>query len=204
MYVCRVARTWRNGFGVGGDWVWAAPIAALILVAVGQATNSDGDIRSGMFPWFMAAAAVGLALLCLRLVAVHAQSASRSALIGGWWATLAFLGIAGFFVAIGVGAVLGIDEDDAGALALLPVIAMAFGLLSMTPAVALLALGAGRSGVLPRWAVGALWTIMPLLPVLLIYGGLVDGPAEMVGATVVLVVFAASWVVVGWSIRRIE
>ncbi len=195
-----MVRGWRNGFGLGRDWVWVAPLVSLALVAVGQATNTDGDLRSGLFPWLMAAAAVGLALLGLRLIAVHGPDVIRSVL-GGWWTTLAFVGIAGFFVAVAVGALLGIDEDEAGALAIVPVIAMAFGLLSMTPAVSVLAFGARRAGVLPRWGVWALWTATPLLVVLLVYGGLADGPAETVGVSVLLGVFAVSWVVIGMSVR---
>jgi hypothetical protein len=196
-----MGRGWRNGFGLGRDWVWAAPLVSLALVAVGQATNADGDIRSGLFPWLMAAAAVGLALLGLRLIAVHGPDVPRSVLIGGWWTTLAFLAIAGFFVAIAVGGLLGIDEDEFGALAILPVIGMAFGLLSMTPAVAVLAFGARRAGILPRWGVWGMWTVTPLLVVLLVYGGLADGPAETVGASVLLGVFAVAWVVIGLSVR---
>lgn len=176
-------------------------MVSLLLVAVGQATNADGDLRSGMFPWLMAAAAVGLAVLGLRLIAVHGPDVPRSVLIGGWWTTLAFLGIAGFFVAVGVGALVGIDEDEAGPLAVLPMISMAFGLLSMTPATATLAFGAGRAGVLPRWGVWALWTVTPLLVALLVYGGFAEGPAETVGASLLLGVFAVSWVVVGVSVR---
>jgi hypothetical protein len=176
-------------------------MVSLALVAAGQATNTDGDIRSGLFPWLMAASAVGLALLGLRLIAVHGPDVTRSVLIGGWWTTLAFLGIAGFFVAVAVGGLLGIDEDEAGALATLPVIAMAFGLVSMTPAVAVLAFGARRAGVVPRWGVWAMWTAAPLLVLLLVYGGLADGPAEAVGASVLLGVFAVSWVVIGLSVR---
>ena len=134
-------------------------------------------------------------------VAVHLPRVPPTVLIGGWWTTLAFLGIAGFFIAIGVGALLGIDEDDAGPLALLPVMAMAFGLVSMTPASALLAFGVSRAGVVPRWGGWALWVVSPLIVVLLVYGGLAEGTAETVGISAVLIVFALSWVVVGFSVR---
>jgi hypothetical protein len=196
-----MAPGWRSGFELGGPWVWAAPVASLSLVAVGQATNADGDIRSGMFPWLMAVASAGLALLGLRLLAVHGPDPSRPVLVGGWWTILAFLGISGFFLAVAVGALLGIDEESAGVLSILPVVSMAFGLLSMTPAVGLLAFGAGRANVLPRWGMLALWTATPMLVVILIYGGLAEGSVETVGVSFLLGVFAISWVVVGVSVR---
>lgn len=149
----------------------------------------------------MAAAAVGLALLGPRLIAVHGPDVSRSVLIGGWWIALAFLGIAGFFVAVAVGALLGIDEDDAGVFALLPMLSMAFGLLSMTPAAAMAAVGTARAGVIAWWGVAALWTVTPLLVMLLVYGGFAEGTAEKVGASLFLAVFAISWVVVGASLK---
>lgn len=194
-------RRWSNGFGLGADWLWAAPVASSVLVGIGQATNADGDLRSGGFPWFMAVASVCLAFLCLRVIGVHERRPSRPVVIGGWWTALAFLGIAGFFVAIGVGALVGIDEESMGAVAWLPVLSMAFGLLSMAPAVALVAFGAGRAAVLPRWAVWALWLVAPLLVVLLVYGGLVEGAAETVGSSVILATYAAGWVLVGLGVR---
>ena len=196
-----MVRGWKNRFGLAGERIWVAPLVALVLVAVGQLSNPGGDIREGAFPWLMASAAVGLGLLCLRLVAVHGSEPGRWVAVGGWWAALAFAGIASFLVAVGVGAMFGIEEDSLGWLAWLPVSAMAFGLVSMTPALALLAVGAGRASVLPRWGVWALWTLSPLLVGLLIYGGLADGSAESVGSSVILAVLAVGWVVVGLAVR---
>ncbi|MDX1448345.1 MAG: hypothetical protein R3246_04705 [Acidimicrobiia bacterium] len=194
-------RSWRNGFQLGGDRIWAAPLVGLALVAIAQFTNETGDIRKGAFPWLIALTAAGLAAVCLRLVGVHAPDPNRWVLIGGWWTALAFGGIAAFMVAIGVGALFSIDEESMGVFAWVPVIGMAFGLLSMTPAVALLAFGTGRADVLPRWGVGALWTVSPLLLLLLIYGGLAEGTAETIGLTVILCVLASGWVMVGLALR---
>lgn len=198
-----MGRGWKNGFGLGRDWAWSAPVVSLSLVAIAQASNPEGDLRSGMFPWLMATAAFGPALLALRLIAFHWPDAPRTVLIGGWWTTLAFLGIAGFFVAIAIGSLLGIDENEAGPLALLPVISMAFGLMSMTPATAMLAFGASQAGAVPRWGVWALWTISPLLVVLLIFGGLAEGPIETIGSSFLLGVFGVAWVVIGVSVRPV-
>ena len=55
-----MSRGWRSGFGLGRDWVWVAPIVSLALVVVGLATNTDGDLRRGLFLRLMAAAAVGV------------------------------------------------------------------------------------------------------------------------------------------------
>lgn len=76
-----------------------------------------------------------------------------------------------------------------------------FGLLSMTPATSMLAFGTSRAGGLQRWGVWALWTITPLLVLLLVYGGFADGPAETVGVSLLLGVFAVSWVMIGLSVR---
>lgn len=145
---------------MGRDWVWVAPMVSLALVTVGQATNADGDLSSGLLPRLIAAAAVGFALLGLRLIAVHGPDVTRLVLIGGSWTTLAFLWMAGFFVAVEVGALLGIDENEAGFMAVLPAISMTFGLLSIAPAVVSSAFGLGGSAAVPRLGVFAISWVM--------------------------------------------
>lgn len=189
-----------EGLGVNAKVAAAAPLVAVVLVTVAVLSTS-GDIREGAFPWLMASAAIALAWCALGLVALHGERRGATT-IGGWWTALAFLGVAGFFVAVGVGALLGIDEEAAGPLALLPVISMAFGLVSMTPAIVVLALGATRRRVLPGWGIAALWLAAPLVPTLLIYAGLVDGDAERMGSSAILGLFALAWVVVGLSLHR--
>ena len=197
-------RAWRSGFQVGSLVAAAAPFVALGLVATAQATTESGDIRAGVFPWLLALAAVLFAFCCMGLLAAHSPHPGRWMLLGSWWTALAFLGIASGFLAIGVGSVLGFDEESAGAFASLPLIGLAFGIISMTPALVVTAIGAAKKEVLPRWGKGALWLEAPLLPLLLVYGGIVDDNAETVGSTVGLGIMAFAWVVIGLSIRAAE
>ena len=191
----------RTGLGANPSWAWTAPILALLLVGVAQATNPSGDLRLGAFPWLVALAAAGLAYLSLSIVALHAPDSGRLVVIGGWWVALAFAGVTGFFVAVGVGEMFGIDPDSAGILSWIPLLSMAFGLLSMTPAMAILAVGAARAEVLPRWGVAAIWVEAPLLIILLIFGGLFDGTIETVGSSVLLGLAALGWIVIGLAVR---
>ncbi len=176
----------RSGLGANPSSAWTAPILALVLVGAAQATNPSGDLRLGAFPWLVAVAAAGLAYLSLSIVALHGPDPARLILLGGWWVALAFAGVAGFFVAVGVGELFGVDPESAGILSLVPLVSMAFGLLSMTPAMAVLGMGASRADLLPGWGVAAICVEAPLLIILLIFGGLFDGTVESVGSSVLL------------------
>lgn len=194
---------WERGAGVDPKVAAIAPVAAVGAVVVAVAFSGDGDIRDGIFPWAMAFAAACLAVCCLGAVAIHRQHSNRWVLFGGWWATFALVGVAGAFVAIGIGALLGITEDEAGVLSLLPMVAMGFGVLSITPALASLGLGVTRSQVLPRWGVAAVWLAAPVIPILMIYGGLVEGTAETLGSNGLLGIFVIAWLVLGGSLRSV-
>lgn len=197
-------RDWRAGFRVG-SWVTAtAPVVALALVAIAQTTTESGDIREGVFPWLFALAAVLFAVCSMGLLAAHYPAPGGWMLLGSCWTALAFLGIAAGFLAIALGSVLAIDEESAGVFASLPLIGLAFGIISMTPALVVTALGAAKKEVLPRWGRAALWVEAPLLPLLLVYGGTVDDTAETLGSTVILGIMAVAWVVIGLSIRAAE
>lgn len=177
-----------------------APVAALLLVAIAQVATPSVDIREGVFPWFVALAAVLFSICCLGLLAVHVPDDGRWILIGSWWATLAFLGLAGGFLAIAVGGLLGIDEEAAGPFALLPVLGLAFGFVSMAPALIITAVGTTRRKVLPRWGRIALWVEAPLLPLLLVYGGVFEDSAETIGSAIILGLMAILWVAIGVGI----
>lgn len=192
---------WRSGFRVGSGVAAAAPLAALAVVAIAQVATPSGDIREGVFPWLFALAALLFALCCMGLLAVHSPNPGNWVLVGSWWAALAFVGIAGGFLAIAAGSVLGIDEEAAGPFGLLPLIALAFGFISMTPALVTVAIGAGKKQVLPTWGVVALWIEAPLIPVLLVWGGIFEDTAETVGSSVILGLMAFAWIVIGLSIR---
>jgi hypothetical protein len=138
------------------------------------------------------------------LLAVHAPESGGWVLTGSWWTALAFLGIAGAFLAIAVGGALGIEEESVGLLAWLPVAGMAFGILSMTPALVVLAVGAGRRRILPGWGLAAVWVEAPLLPVLMIYGGIFEDTAETIGSSVILGLMAVAWVVIGLSAQTAD
>ena len=168
---------WRIGFNVPAGWAAVAPVAALVFAGTGVALGS-GDIREGVFPWAMALAASSLAVCCLGVLAAHGHRARAWIVIGSWWTAAAMIGIAGFFVAIAIGGLAGIEEDEVGLLGWLPVISMAFGIISMTPALSVLGIGVTRAGLLPRWATLAVWVAAPALPLLLISGGLAEGTAK--------------------------
>lgn len=192
---------WESGARVDPRTAGFAPIAALLAVTLAIAFSGDGDIRDGIFPWAMAFAAVCLAMCALGVVAVHRGHSNRWVLVGGWWTTFAMAGVAGAFFAIGVGALLGITEDEAGALSVLPFVAMAFAILSMTPALASLGVGVTRAHVLPRWGVAAVWIAAPLVPTLMIFGGLTEGTVETLGTNGLLGLFAFAWLALGASLR---
>ncbi|MGI9584912.1 MAG: hypothetical protein ACR2N7_04920, partial [Acidimicrobiia bacterium] len=163
-----------HGLGVNPRLTGLAPLIGFVVGAVGVALNnaySDGDLRAGVLPWTMIVAVVCLAACGLGIIAVHSEDSNWFVVIGGWWCVLAFLGIAGFFLTIGIGAAAGIEEDDVPELlTYLPVMSMAFGLLSMTPATALFAFGATRARVMPLWGIVGMWVATPILPLLLILG----------------------------------
>ena len=194
-----------GGLGVDARVTGLAPIAGLFVGAIGLALNTwvdDGDLRAGALPWTMIAAVGCLALCVLGVMAVHGETITWPVVAGGWWCVIAFCGIAGFFLAIGIGTLAGIEEDNVPELlGLLPVMSMAFGLLSMTPALAVLAFGASRARVLPRWGSVALWIAAPALPVLLILGGTADGAAATAVLGIVLSLFAGCWIAVGLASR---
>ena len=140
---------WRSGLRVASGAAAVAPFTALAVIAIAQVTTPSGDIREGAFPWLFALDALLFALCCMGLLAVHSPNPGRWLVIGTWWTALAFLGVAGGFLAIAVGSVLGIDEEAAGPFTLLPLIGLAFGVISMTPALIAAAIGASKRRVLP-------------------------------------------------------
>ena len=193
---------WTTGFGIGRGVSAAAPIVAIGMVALGIAFIGDGDLRKGLFPWAMASAALLLAVCCHGILRVHAPDPSRWILIGSWWTMSAFAGIAVFLFSIGVGGVLGIEEESVGILVWPPFLAMIFGILSVTPAMLVLAVGTTRSRVVPRWGSAAVWIAAPALPAVMISGGLAEGTAETIGLASLLGLFVVAWIVIGRSLLR--
>lgn len=47
----------------------------------------------------------------------------------------------------------------------------------------------------------ALWINAPLVPVMLVWGGIFEDTAETVGSSVILGLMALAWIVIGLSIR---
>ena len=193
---------WRSGFGVDHR-AGAATWLAVVVGAVGATLNStvdDGDLRVGVFPWTSVVAVACLGLCCLALLNGHGPTPNQWTVVGAWWTVAALVGIAGFFGTIGLGTLLGIDESEAGPVVVFPVVAMAFGLLSMTPALGVLAVGVSKASKLRWWGRASLWAAAPVLPLLLVYGGLVEGTAETVGSAVLLATFAVAWLVLGSAV----
>lgn len=188
---------WRTGFGMPGRVAAALPPVGLAVAAVAVATSDDGDIRAGIFPMAMAFAVATL------IAPIAGSLSSRSGRTSVWtragaaWSAAALASLSAGFLAVAMGAIFGIDEDAVGPMAWIVVAALAFGLLSTTPAMTLLAFGVSRDRLLPRFGRLALWVGAPVLPVLLIFGGLAEGTLETVGSTLLLAIFGLAWIVVG-------
>lgn len=195
-------RSWRTGFDVPSEVAAGAPLVALAVFAVGVAPSGIGDIRVGMFPWTTGVAALCLAACCLGVLRVHRHQGGAWVLVGTWWTAAAMTAIATFFFVVGAGALLGIDERAVGMLSVLPVASMAFGLSSTAPAMLVLAVGITRGRVLARWGAAAMWVAAPILPAVMILGGLAEGTAERAGTTLLASVFGLAWIVLGASLVR--
>ena len=82
-----------------------------------------------------------MTVCCLGVLSVHRPNPNYWIVVAAWLATLTLLGIATLFLSIAVSTLLGIDEEEAGLLAWPPLIGMASGIITMTPA--MLTLGVG-------------------------------------------------------------
>ncbi|MDX1448346.1 MAG: hypothetical protein R3246_04710 [Acidimicrobiia bacterium] len=199
----RLIERLNGGFGVSARVAGYAPTAALVLAVPGVAAFvAPGDWRTSVVPWFFAAIPACFAVTCLGLVRLHR---SRWVTVGGAWTALAMLGISGFFLAVGIGGLTGLQdlpEDQLGLLAWLPIISFGFGFLSMTPALAVTAWATQRADVVPRWGVWTLWLLAPLLAVIFIVGGNGPAPFDELAAPVGLSVIMLGWVVIGQALLR--
>lgn len=193
-----IAWVLRRGVAPSLRFARAAPWLATLSLGIAFGLGWFGaDIRAGIFPFAISATVVLLAVCCqgLLLAHPHATAGLRAAI---WWSTVALAGPAGFFLPVGVGTLLGIDENGvSGWVALGPMAAMAFGLMTMPIALTLLAVGVRRAGVLPTRAAVAALVAGPLPPLLLVVGGLAEGAAESVGTIVLVALFVGCWLVVG-------
>jgi hypothetical protein len=167
-------------------------------VAINAAVD-DGDLRVGLLPWALAFAMVCLAACCLGLLAVHGPSPARVLIVGAWWTALAILGVAGFFLAVAIGELIGVDEEDVGLAALPPLLGIMFGAVSMAPALAILAAGIGRARILPVWSRGAASVAAPILPLLLLLG-VTEAAVETIGSAALIAIFGSSWIRMGIGI----
>jgi hypothetical protein len=171
-----------------------APFGALLLVATGGAALGS-DVRVPV-PWLVAGAAALLALCCLGIVAAHAPPPPRLAL-GGWASAFGFGALALAQVLLGFE-----DPGDlvgaTGPIAELPVLLLGTAIVTVPIANGTLALALGRAGRLPRWGVGSLWAVTPLLPILLLGGTSLGGLLP-----VVLGALALGWVAVGLALRTL-
>jgi hypothetical protein len=182
----------------------AATVAGAAIGVAGVGINgvfSDGDLRVGPLPWAMGAAMGCLAYCSLGVLSFHSDSSNGPLTFGAWWTTLAFAGIGVFFLALAVGGLLGVDEDEAGGLVMGPLLGVMFGVASIGPANLLLAGGVRRAGLLPVTSQAALWAVSATIPALLIVGGLSEGTIEIVGSAAVVAVFAALWIRIGASLK---
>lgn len=162
-----------------------------------------GDWRTSVVPWLFAAIPACLALTCLGLVGLHEN---RWVTLGGVWAALALPGLGGFFLAVGIGGLTGLQdlpEDELGLLAWLPVVSFGFGFISLTSALAITAATTQRAAVLPRWGMWSLWFIAPLLVVVFVLGGIAPAPVDELAARIGLTVIMLGWIVDGQSLLRV-
>lgn len=194
---------WRATANLDPRIAGRAPAVGLLIGGVGVVVNNmtaDGDIRQGILPWTLVIAVACFAWCSLGVLSFHGPAATRPMVLGALWVALAFCGMAGFFLALGVGSLLGIDEDEIGVAVWPPLLGMMAGMLSITPATATLAAGMTRARVVPWWSRAAAWVAAPALPVLLIYGGLTEGRIETFGTAAIMGLFGAAWIVIGISI----
>ena len=180
-----------------------APLLGLVLMiwAVLELV-SEGDWRFNASPWVLGAALICLAVCGLGLLKVHQPAPKRSVVIGVGITVLALLGLSSFPFAVGISGLFGIEEDSVGVLAYLPLMGAGLGLVAMTPALAIAAVGVGASRVLPGWGVWALWFETPLLLVTIIGGGM--APESLKGTFLVsgFILIPLGWVVIGASLLR--
>lgn len=193
---------WRSGLGIDPRIAGLAPMAAIVCGGIAVLGTPSGDLREGIFPWGASLAMLLLGVSALGVLSSHQPDPDARVIIGAWWTVAATGAIAVFFLAVGVGALLGIDEETDNPLALLPVLLMAFGLLSTTPALATLAVGLKRSGRLPRWGTASAWGAALPLPLVLLLG-ITEGTVETVGSAVLLFDFALSWIILGLATRSV-
>ncbi|MGI8983707.1 MAG: hypothetical protein ACR2HM_04115 [Acidimicrobiales bacterium] len=200
----RVLRHWRVGFDIEPRVAGFAPLIGILVGGVGVAINSaldDGDLRVGVFPWTLTFAMGCLGACSLGLLRVHGPSPTGALVVGAWWTTLAVWAIGGFFMAVAIGALIGLDEEDAGIAVMPPLLGMMFGVLSIAPAMATLAMGMSRARVLPRWSRFAAWAAAPAVPLLLLLG-ITEGAVETIGSSALMALFGAAWITMGISITR--
>jgi hypothetical protein len=198
-------RSWRTGFDVNPKVVGWAPVLGLVVGAIGVAVNireANGDMRVGILPWTMVLAIVCLAACCLGVLSFHGPTPGWWTIIGSWWATLALLGIASFFLAIALGTSLGIEEEEAGLLALPPLLGIMFGVATMTPALLTLAFGVTKERQLRWYGIVAVWVAAPVLPVMLVSGGIAEGTAETASLSTLMTLYVGAWIVLGISLIR--
>jgi hypothetical protein len=177
---------------------FAPAIGLVLMVWAVFVMMSVADWRLSAAPWLLGVAILCLTVCCAGLLSVRQPDPRRSVLVGVGLTVLSLLGLASFPFAVGIGGVLGIDEDAPGILALIPLAASGFAIVATAPALATTAVGVGASGLIPRWGVWALWLEAPLLPLTVIAGGFAE-PALVVG----FILIPLGWVVIGASLLRI-
>jgi hypothetical protein len=105
-----------------------------------------------------------------------------------------------FPAAIAVGGVIGMTAEEAPDwLALPPFFATTFGLLTITPALAIMAWGSMRASVLPKYASAIMFVAAVLLPLSMFLGGNVFGE---IGFTGTVALFGVAWIVIGIILTR--
>ena len=197
-------RSWRIGFGVDPRRAGVASFVGLAVGVVGVVVNgavSDGDLRVGPLPWTMVGAMGCLAYCSLGVLSFHRRVPNISLTVGALWTALAFLGIGAFFLALAIGGLLGIEEEEAGAAIIPPLLGVMFGVASMGPASLVLAVGVRRARLLPSTTRAAFWGLAFAFPALLLVG-LSEGTIETVMSGAVVGAFAVLWLRIGWSVAR--
>lgn len=143
-----------------------------------------------------------LAYCSLGVLSFHRRVPNISLTVGALWTALAFLGIGGFFLALAIGGLLGIEEEEAGPAIIPPLLGVMFGVASMGPASLVFAVGVRRARLLPSTTRAAFWGLAFAFPALLIVGGLSEGTIETIMSGAVVAAFAVLWLRIGWSIAR--
>ena len=179
-----------------------APVVGLGILVAGSLLWEAQELRRGPTPWTTGVGALSIGLCALGVMSAHRPYPSGAVIVGAWWTAVATLGVAGFMLGMGIGGLVGLDEDNApDALAIGAVASMGFGMLSFAPAQLVLATGVYRARRLPTHVAVALLLAALALPTLLLAIGFFEEHVGDQALVATLLVVGVAWITVGQALR---